>query len=253
MAYRKYFTVSFDDGLEQDKRLIRLMHKYGIKGTFNLNAGLLGERGTVKRIGNLGYKDCPADMQDGRIFKYAPHNRIPRDEIREVYEGMEVASHSYRHEVLGRLPVSAMKESIDRDVAELEQIVGYKIVGHAYPFGSSSVETQNYLREKGMLYGRGVLTGNGFSFPENPWNLRPVCSHISKNVFELLARFRDAVPEQDDLLFYIWGHGYECDYGSREASWDKTERIFASIAGRNDVEYVTNAEAFRLHDEHGHG
>ena len=35
---KKYFTLSFDDGLEQDKRVIRLMRQYGLKGTFNLNA-----------------------------------------------------------------------------------------------------------------------------------------------------------------------------------------------------------------------
>ena len=44
---KKYFTLSFDDGLEQDKRVIRLMRQYGLKGTFNLNAGLLGTRGEV--------------------------------------------------------------------------------------------------------------------------------------------------------------------------------------------------------------
>ena len=30
MAFHKYLTFSFDDGLEQDKRLIRLMKKYGL-------------------------------------------------------------------------------------------------------------------------------------------------------------------------------------------------------------------------------
>lgn len=28
---KKYFTLSFDDGLEQDKRVIRLMRQYGLK------------------------------------------------------------------------------------------------------------------------------------------------------------------------------------------------------------------------------
>ena len=30
---KKYFTLSFDDGLEQDKRVIQLMRQYGLKGT----------------------------------------------------------------------------------------------------------------------------------------------------------------------------------------------------------------------------
>lgn len=247
MTFKKYFTVSFDDGLEQDKRLIKLMKQYGIRGTFNLNGGLLGEPGSIKRIGNLGFQDCPPGMKDGRIFKYAPHSRIPRDEIRQVYEGMEVASHAYKHEALGKLPLEEMKHSIDLDVKTLEEIVGYQIVGHAYAFGSTSPEVEAYMKKKRIIYGRGIATGKSFSFPKNPWNIKPSCSHISKNVFELLEQFKQARPEREDMLFYIWGHGYECDYGTREASWEKTERIFASIAGRDDIEYVTNAEAFRLH------
>ena len=39
---KKYFTISFDDGTEQDRRLIELMEKYGIKGTFNISSGIFG-------------------------------------------------------------------------------------------------------------------------------------------------------------------------------------------------------------------
>ena len=46
---KKYFTLSFDDGLEQDKRIIALMKQYGLKGTFNLNSGLFGQRGEAAR------------------------------------------------------------------------------------------------------------------------------------------------------------------------------------------------------------
>ena len=42
---RKAFTISYDDGVTQDIRLIELLNKYQIKGTFNLNSGLLGQSG----------------------------------------------------------------------------------------------------------------------------------------------------------------------------------------------------------------
>ena len=60
---KKYFTLSFDDGLEQDKRVIRLMRQYGFKGTFNLNAGLLGTRGEVKGLGTFSFQDCPEGVK----------------------------------------------------------------------------------------------------------------------------------------------------------------------------------------------
>lgn len=38
----KAFTLSFDDGIEQDAKLIALLESYGLKATFNLNTGLAG-------------------------------------------------------------------------------------------------------------------------------------------------------------------------------------------------------------------
>ena len=38
---KKALTFSFDDGNEDDVRLVGLLNRYGVKGTFNLNAGLL--------------------------------------------------------------------------------------------------------------------------------------------------------------------------------------------------------------------
>ena len=34
----KALTMSYDDGKEDDKRLVALFNKYGIKGTFHLNS-----------------------------------------------------------------------------------------------------------------------------------------------------------------------------------------------------------------------
>lgn len=35
----KVVTLSYDDGVVQDIRLIEIMDKYGLKGTFNINTG----------------------------------------------------------------------------------------------------------------------------------------------------------------------------------------------------------------------
>ena len=37
---RKALTLSYDDGVEQDIRLIDIMKKHGLKGTFNINSGM---------------------------------------------------------------------------------------------------------------------------------------------------------------------------------------------------------------------
>ena len=48
---KKALTLSYDDGVEQDIRLIELMKKNGLKGTFNLNSGLYAEEGISARNG----------------------------------------------------------------------------------------------------------------------------------------------------------------------------------------------------------
>ena len=42
---RKAFTMSYDDGNTCDEKLVALMRRYGVKGTFNINAGRFYEEG----------------------------------------------------------------------------------------------------------------------------------------------------------------------------------------------------------------
>lgn len=37
----KVFNVTYDDGVLQDVRFVALLNKYNLKGTFNLNSGLM--------------------------------------------------------------------------------------------------------------------------------------------------------------------------------------------------------------------
>ena len=39
---KKALTLSYDDGVTQDERLIDIMNQYKVKGTFNINAGMMG-------------------------------------------------------------------------------------------------------------------------------------------------------------------------------------------------------------------
>ncbi len=62
----KALTLSYDDGVEQDAQLIRLMEQYGFKGTFNLNAGYFAPEGKVYPPGYV-------------------KRRFPLSKIKEVY------------------------------------------------------------------------------------------------------------------------------------------------------------------------
>ena len=241
---KKYFTLSFDDGLEQDKKVLELMKKYGLRGTFNLNSGMFGLQGEVKGIGTFSFQDCEAGIRHHWPFSYVPHNRIPEDEIRDVYAQMEVATHGYRHEPLGKVNDSTMQRSVNQDKEILERLTGKQILGHAYAHGSTSPAVEQHLKAQGYLYARAVLPSGGFEYPENPLNFRPSSSLIMGNTMKLVKKFLEAEADDRDLLLYLWGHSYEMDYGKGAASWDGLERLFAAVAGREDIIYCTNSEAF---------
>ena len=61
----KALTLSYDDGVRQDKRLIAIMQKYGLKGTFNLNGGLFAESFNGETKGKMTKEDrcLPASLK----------------------------------------------------------------------------------------------------------------------------------------------------------------------------------------------
>ena len=48
----KRLTFSYDDGVTQDRRLVPLLNRYGMKATFNINSELLNKKGTL-RVGGV--------------------------------------------------------------------------------------------------------------------------------------------------------------------------------------------------------
>jgi peptidoglycan/xylan/chitin deacetylase (PgdA/CDA1 family) len=248
MGYQKYFTMSFDDGLEQDKRIIQILDRYRLKCTFNLNAGLFGTQKRVGRIGNMGFLEYPEGSTGFKTrFKNSDHHRIPEDEIVQVYEGFEIASHGYKHEALPLIGPEQMEESIRKDIEVLSKLTGYPIVGHAYPGGASSARVAACLKKYGVIYAREVLPTGSFYFPQDPLRYRPTSMILDKKLFGLADQFIAAEAQTDDLLFYIWGHGYELDFGSDLGNWERFEKFCEKIAGQKDIVYCTNKQAFEEH------
>ena len=69
----KAVTFSYDDGVLQDKRLIEILNKYGLKCTFNLNSGFFGKAGSLIR-------------DDVTVAHCKPLAR----EVHDIYEGHEI-------------------------------------------------------------------------------------------------------------------------------------------------------------------
>ncbi len=215
---KKALTFSYDDGVLQDVRLVEILNKYGLKGTFNLNSGIFGV-GMVFANGNLV-------------------TRLPADyDYRKLYCGHEVAVHGVNHPEHAKLSYEQNYREIVDDQKALTELMGYPIRGMAYAFGSYNDDCIKIEREAGIRYARIVGDSLGFGLPDEPLKLCATCHHSCKSMDELLSRFSST---DDELaLFYIWGHSYEFDEAD---TWGNMDNICAKAAGRDDTWYATNID-----------
>ena len=225
----KAVTFSYDDGITQDKRLIRIFDKYNLKCTFNINSLRLNE----------------AKMLNLHQHIVAHVKPLP-EEIAEIYKNHELASHTLTHPALTSRSRKEIIKEVERDRENIKNLCGYDIVGFAYPGGSHLVDddvvetVRNYT---GVKYARTTTSTNSFDLPKDLYRLDPTVYHIDMDDMERLGReFVDLKPDSPKL-FYIWGHAYEFDVN--EDMWERFEKFCEFISGRDDIFYGTNTECLK--------
>lgn len=221
----KALTLSYDDGVDQDIRLIDIMQKYGLKGTFNLNSGLYAAEGTVYKEGTI-------------------HRRMTRNQCLDLYldSGMEIAVHGYTHPCLERLPINICAREVLKDRETLESDYGCIVRGMAYPFGSTSDEVIEVLKQCGIAYSRTTVSTEKFALPTDWLRMPATCHHNNPRLMEMAREFKENQSNKDPLLFYVWGHSYEFE---EHNNWHVIEEFAEYIGGREDIWYATNIE---IHD-----
>lgn len=217
-------TLSYDDGVEQDRHLIELMERRGVKGTFNLNSSSFAPEGTRYPAGQV-------------------HRRLTQRQCLALYDqpGIEVAVHCARHCSLPALPSSAALLDVLEDRMRLEALYGRVVRGMAYPFGTFDAAVVDALRLAGIAYARTVRSTHSFRLPGEWLLLDPTCHHDDPELFNLWDAFLAERDDRDPLLFYLWGHAYEFE---QHDNWGVIERFLERASGRDDVYYATNIELF---------
>jgi len=204
---RRAFTLSYDDGWPQDRRLISLMNQYGIKGTFNLNSG-------------------------DQLF-----NELV--ESKELYKGQEIAVHGLTHGYLDRLAPQNITYEIMKDRENLEKVFGGSVRGFAYAHGVYNDTTINILKNCGIKYARTITSTEGFSIPSDWYCFNPTCCDDSPKLMELCDSFLDTAPSfAQSKLFYVWGHSCFIK------NWKTMEELFQKIGSSKDVWCATNIEIY---------
>ena len=214
----KALTLSYDDGVYQDKRMIEILDKYGIKCTFNINGGCFKTEGSESR-------------------------RMTKEEAVNLYKNSshEVSTHAYTHPWLEALPTAQAAVEMLDDRRELEKTFGGIIRGMAYPFGTYNDDVINVLKVAGIAYARTVKSVDNFKLPTDWYQWNPTCHHKDKRLMELAETFVNKTYINHPRLFYLWGHTYEFD---DDNNWNVIEEFCQAVANKDDIWYATNIEIY---------
>lgn len=205
----KVLTMSYDDGKLEDVRLLSIMNQYHLKGTFHLNYGLMEQS-----------------------------ERIPRSEIKNLYEGHEVAAHTYTHPTIARCPSSMIVEQVVMDRKGLEELVEYPVRGFSYPNGSYNQSIKDMLPALGIRYARIVGNSEDFNLPTDFYEWKATCHH-NHELLKLGQEFVDLAKTQYLSMMYVWGHSYEF---TNNNNWEVMEEFARLMGNRTDIWYATNIQ-----------
>ncbi|MEI7027064.1 polysaccharide deacetylase family protein [Paenibacillus sp. y28] len=208
----KALTMSYDDGVEADVRLVDIFNRNGIKGTFHINSGMFGTLGA--------------------------RQRLTEEEAVALYKGHEVSAHTLTHPTIARSPREQLIHEIFEDRKNLERLFGYTVRGMSYPNGSYTSQIKDLLPHLGIEYSRVVETTGGFGLPDDWLEWKGTCHH-NRNLMQHAEAFAGLDKTQYLYLMYVWGHSYEFD---NDNNWELMEQFCEFIGGRNDIWYATNIE-----------
>jgi hypothetical protein len=222
--------------------MMEIMKKYGVDCcTFYVNTGLYGA--------NWAWVGQAFNRPD------VTHIRYTRKELQSGnYDGFDVECHTLTHPSLKNCTDKQVTNEVKRDASNLEKIFGYQPVGMAWPGGDTEWNEQNLkviLETTNIRYGscttRNTVMGlPKFSLPEYFMTWYPSCGFSDLDSLVLLDEFLKAECTED-MLFYVWGHGYELDIYN---TWDKFETMIKTIAEAaekdDSIVLVTNAEFYQL-------
>ena len=222
---RKYFVWSFDDGVVQDRRIVRILREYGLGATFHLNSGLFGAKTFIGHPPTV------------------PHERLTAAEAVELYDGFEIAAHTCTHRDLSQCDADECRREIADDVAALSRLFGMEITGFAYPYGRGAAESRTALKAAGVRYARTVEIAPDFRLPQEPLRLPITCRQNDPAIFDRMEMFFRSEAEEDQL-FLAFAHGYEFDYNTEHSSWERFRRICETAANQPNLTFCSIQDVF---------
>ena len=210
----KALVMSYDDGCVQDKRLLEIFNRYGIKGTFHIPSG-----------------------------SAFAESHISLSDMKSVYAGHEISCHTVSHPYLERIAVSEMIREIWSDRETLEKAAGTQIRGMSYPMRNYTPEIIEICKAAGIQYARTADSTGKFNLPADFMRWDPTCHHTE--AMKYLEPFRKLESYRKLSLFFVWGHSFELDRDLPDNNWEMMESFCQQAAEIPDVWFATCMEVCR--------
>ncbi len=210
----KYFLLSIDDGTIYDAKVIPILNRYGIKGTFNLNSGL----------------DDFVWYNEGR-----PVRRLRLVDNISLYQGHEVASHSLTHPHLTQCDDDHIGHEVGVDKENLERIFGREVTSFAFPFEDFSARCINRIKAiDGFTAIRLSEIDRSFAFPIDPFHIKIT----SLDVLDAIALFQDFLKDEKAKLFVFVSHGYDFEFND---TYEALEQLCQEVK-ENGIRSICTSE-----------
>jgi|SRR3989344_4988036 len=227
-------TTSWDDGHILDKRIARLLFKYGLKGTFYVSP---------------------------RNREFSKESLLSDKDIINLSKYFEIGAHTFTHPDLTEICTDEARKEISESKNYLEKLTGKKIRSFCYPKGRYTPEIRDIISEIGFSYARTVKR---FNFRKSSDDLQSAtgvdCYKHYQDIFKLLM-FSDwkisvflrnmdwenfAKSAFDKLkgghIYHLWGHSWIID---KRNEWRKLERLLKYISRKPNAIYLENNELSR--------
>ena len=240
------FTTSWDDGSKEDRRVLELLNKYALKGTFYIS----------------------------RSIDFPLVKRISDEEIAAISQKQEVGAHTLGHSYLDSISLDQARQEIIESKKYIEDLTHLPVKMFCYPGGRVNEEIKKIVKEAGFIGARTIdnfqiqlgdpylmgTTLQCYPFPLRPdgrsflqplqqnWAKisqlgLPIGSYFSwlnlaKNLFDYALKKGE--------IFHLWGHSWEIEKNNQ---WKDLEQFFKHIAGRVDVKYLNNSQTIEALNE----
>ena len=210
----KFFILSIDDGTVFDQKVIPILNRHHIKGTFNLNSGLE----------NFVWYD------EGR-----PVQRLHLHENIDLYKGHEVASHSLTHPHLTGCNDDHVGYEVGVDKENLERVFGRPVTSFAFPFEDFDDRVIHRIKAIGGFTAIRVSEIDpSFRFPSDPYHIKIT----SLDIHDALAKFPEFLDDENAELFVFVSHAYDFEFND---TYDELERL-CEMVEQSDVKTIYTNE-----------